>query len=537
MTQALDYPGGWPQPADAASAEAVYAPRRPVAVCFTMFWTLLALLSWMAGGIGIVTDMAWIGMTITCIAFVIAELVRFPRRLGIGGMVIFGGLILWFGMDYFKYWSGFAEPASLSGVGAGDLVPGDRETDFLTAKATFYTFLFFAFMHVGLLIRAGGWLPRLIASIPQPRHSGAMFGLILALFIFGLLPYFLFTNDPWYIAIYKDVVGMRSGGAQWTVGRTGTINFDWGGYVAQWLQIGSFAGLLAAFHAIFMAADPLTRLLCWVMYAYSFAYAFGTGSRGEVVYFTAPVAAMFFIKYQVSMLGWIRRGRFRAYVIALVIVAIAYVTSQIQGIYRMVGLEQVELEWEQISDPRDNTMFSHSLFVFRNIPDQHPHFFNRFPGHGAIVAIPQAVFYFTIGPIPRAIWNSKPIQPAMEWASKERSGVVTDVTWTGISSGIAGSWYATTGVLGMIQGAILWGWLIGCFDRVLWMTRNKPLILLVGLTFHATMFRTFRDPDYNLFYPLLIGLAALWVLSRLVEKQTDRLPDPYAPTPYPQYAY
>lgn len=36
-----------------------------------------------------------------------------------------------------------------------------------------------------------------------------------------------------------------------------------------------------------------------------------------------------------------------------------------------------------------------------------------------------------------------------------------------------------------------------------------------------TMFRTYRDPDYNLFYPLLIGIAALWLLCRFVQREVS----------------
>ena len=65
---------------------------------------------------------------------------------------------------------------------------------------------------------------------------------------------------------------------------------------------------------------------------------------------------------------------------------------------------------------------------------------------------------------------------------------------------------------------LLWGWLLAVFDRTLWLSRWKPIVLIIVLGLQVSMFRTFRDPDYNLFYPLLIGVVALWAVNLMIPK-------------------
>src|SRR5437763_1568872 len=57
--------------------------------------------SWFGGGIPILTDLAFAVLTALCTFFLIVELIRFPKRLGIGGILIFGGVLIWFCHDYF----------------------------------------------------------------------------------------------------------------------------------------------------------------------------------------------------------------------------------------------------------------------------------------------------------------------------------------------------------------------------------------------------------------------------------------------------
>jgi hypothetical protein len=74
-------------------------------------------------------------------------------------------------------------------------------------------------------------------------------------------------------------------------------------------------------------------------------------------------------------------------------------------------------------------------------------------------------------------------------------------------------------VAGLIEGGMLWGWLLAVLGRSLWQARAKPLIILVVMAGHTFVFRAFRDPDYQMIYPIMIGCAALWMLSMFSAKQ------------------
>ncbi len=504
-------------------------PRSRYLPLLPALFTVLAGISWAAGGIQMLTDVSWVGMLIFCTIYCIRELWVFPQRMGVGGLVLFGGLIIWFGWDYVNHWSGFSEGFQSAGINIVTSTNGSSVGAEVVAKTTYYIFLFSTCMTFGLLTRTRGtWLARLIAKTPQPANPNALFGVCVAMFLFGIMPYFLFTTEPWYEAMWKTFTLMRSGSAAWTVGRSsGAINFNWGGYVAQWLDVAVFAGLLAAFHAIFMTRNVPIRLVCGAMFLYSIGYAFGSGTRGAVVYCCLPVIAMVFVRYQGAIEGSTYGGK-RAYMFAIAAVLAMFVLMQLQRNYRNTGLNNVEISFETLGDPQDNTMFSHSIFVFSTVPEFSKPFFDRdFPGEGAIVAIPQSIFFFVIGPIPRALWNDKPVTPVIAWAAFARGAHGTDLSniTNSISTGLAGNWYALCGWAGVPQGGLLWGFLLSVFERSLWYGRRKAMIILISLAFQVTMFRTYRDPDYNLFYPVILAQVALWIVSRFVQRQSLDAPD------------
>ncbi len=115
-------------------------------------------ISWLAGGSHMFNDISWIAMTLVCIFYAILELKAFPHRLGVGGIVLFLGILGWFCWDYLQYWS--------AGAGGPDIV-GQR-TSFqlhystrLLAKATFMHFLFFTMATIGLIHGTRFVMPRM----------------------------------------------------------------------------------------------------------------------------------------------------------------------------------------------------------------------------------------------------------------------------------------------------------------------------------------------------------------------------------------
>lgn len=500
-------------PSPAVQADAQPLPRPMWLPVFPAIATVLAGISWAADGVVALNDLSWVILTLACAVYCLMELKAFPRRMGVGGLVLYGGVIAWFSVDYFKYWSGYFG----TGLDDNPMTPGGATT-LVLSKTCFFHMLFITGMSIGMLIPKGKWLVRLIVNTPHPHKPQTLLGVIVALFVFGLLPYVFFNSEPLLMAIWHQMTALRAGTTYWTVGRSGgALNYSWGAYIVEWTWVGQFAGMLAAFYAIFMAKSGIAKVGCWIMWLYTLGIAFGTGTRGEMLYVCSPVAGMFFIKYQTWLRHWVAGHRLKSYLLAGAVVLGMHLMIQVQTRYRGVGFWAVEFSEVNFTDPRDNTMFSTSLFVFQNVPEYVTPFFERdFPGEGIIMAIPQAVFYFVTGPIPRAIWHSKPFNPAFEWGSLSRTGAESYAQTTTISTGLVGNWYALCGPIGMIEGALLWGWLLAVFDRALWLARWRPLILVLVLALDVSMFRTFRDPDYNLFYPLLIGISALWAINYVI---------------------
>src|SRR5689334_188574 len=60
--------------------------------------------SWAAGGSPLLTDAAWVIIAFICLCYVIREMALFPQRFGIGGLILYGGTLMWFCYDYFSHW-------------------------------------------------------------------------------------------------------------------------------------------------------------------------------------------------------------------------------------------------------------------------------------------------------------------------------------------------------------------------------------------------------------------------------------------------
>ncbi|MHC4108107.1 MAG: hypothetical protein ACYSTY_08485 [Planctomycetota bacterium] len=475
-----------------------------------------AAISWMAGGSQFLNDVSWIVMTLVCAFCLMLELKAFPYRMGVGGVVLFTGVLGWFCWDYLAVWCLGGEEA------VGLRFTGDVR---VLAKATFAHMLFITMATIGLLIRRGEWLPRLIAKTPQPANPRVLLTIIVGLFLFSLLPYVFFTNVPWYQAIWDELSVFRQAGREtatiWTVGRTGRLNVAWGGYVAFWLELGTFAAVLAAFYALFMTRHWPAKALCWAIWMFAMARSLTSGSRGEIVQVAAPLLAMLFIRYQSQVLEhvqWLQRNRFKAYTVCLGLLLTFYGLMQFQAYNRYRGsgiaVTEASLDFEQYVNPQGNMKFSESLLIFELVPETRPFFYNRFPGEAWVRPIPQTVFEFIISPIPRALWQNKPVDQAIDWYNIERGGAVhVGKTGATVSQGLVGWFWLRYGIAGVIEGGLLFGWLLLVIDRAILLSRHKPLILIIALGLAAFMFRSFRDLRWFQLNDLIVGIAALWMLS------------------------
>ncbi len=348
-----------------APPQVMPAPRSRWAPLVFVLPMVLCAASWAGGGIPLLTDIGFIILTAICFAFCLIELVKFPRRNGVGALMLYGGIIIWFCFDYLFYW--LPNDFTLSPI------PPDT-----VAKAAMLHCLFVMMMSIGLLLPYGKWIQRQILKLPEARSEGYYFFLVLLFFFLGILPYILFTQDSIIDVFRKSFTQMRGGGydpIRWTVGRTGNVNYNWGGYVAQWVDAGYLGGLFAAFYAVLIAKHWPSRLVGWGIWSFWMLMAYGTGTRGQVVFMGLPVIALLYIKHQGLAALAQKKFSLKAYRTPLILLAIVFSVVQFQGAMRNAREDERAIEQVDFLKVSGNHMFSEGLLGYYLIPETRPFFY------------------------------------------------------------------------------------------------------------------------------------------------------------------
>lgn len=459
--------------------------------------TALCAISWSGNGIPFLTDLGFVTLALLCAVFLVVELTRFPQRFGVGAFVLFGGVLVWYCHDFFYRWFGY------DGHG---VYPA-----WVIAKAAFLVSLVTLAMVVGLNIRAGRWLPRLACLIPEAGSGAFYLWLLLILCAMGLLPYFLFVREPPHLAIYHDMVGMRSGDrAAWTIGRSGNYNMSWGAYALHLLDIGYFSGMVGSFYATLVARRLPGKVIGWAVWIFWTLMAFGSGTRGYVVAVVVPAMGFLYIKYHLEAASQLRRTSLKAYVVTVSLALAMLALVQFQGMFRNARAEQRQWTNVDVSKPSGNHMFSEGLLAAQTVPSEVPFFANRFIGEGPLRVLPDLIVSGALHPIPRALWPDKPRDAAWEWYNRRFTGERTRSFNTTIAPGLAVAQYMRYGIAGMCVFGVLFGWLLGCTERLLRSANGRPVQILTSLALSVWLFRCFRGGlGWMEFYALVIGLAAL----------------------------
>jgi len=485
---------------------------------------MLAAASWLMNGQPWLTDLAFVILTGICILYVAIELYKFPQRFGIGGLVLFGGTLIWFSHDYFSHW-----------LGHSHFNENAQYTAEVIAKAVFCHTMFVMMMAFGLLIPFHRLFTKPIHAIPEPNSPNFYFWMILGLFAVGLSPYILFTRGNPIDSIIADMfAGRAGGGARWTVGRTGNVNYSWGAYAAILLQLGQIGGQLAVFYALLVARTPGKKIVSWAIWFFWFGLAFGSGSRGQVVYMALPAVALLYLKYQSIAAMYMRRISKRAYIYAGVAVILVLFVVQFQGYFRTLGFtsEHADVSRVSLTQLRGSSMFSEGVLGYALIPEFEDFYYNRIPGETLIRPIPQTAYWFAVGPVPRALWKTKPIDPVWEWYNLAFTQGRHGISGTTISQGLVGYWYFRYGIAGIIQGGLLIGWLMSVAEKSLQTSEGKPIRILISLAIATWLFRIFRGVNFNSLYPIIIGGIALYIMIKVINSMLGGQPQGQAATQY-----
>jgi hypothetical protein len=452
----------------------------------------------------VLVDFAFLTLTILFSIFLFGDLRRFSDRFGMGGIVLFAGVLIWFCYDYFCTWFMVWAP-HWHGVMPAKVI----------ASAGFAHMIYILCMVIGIRIRFGRLFSQLLTKFPEPPSPSNYFWVVIVSQIIGLMPYFVFTAEPFYMAIYHSIALGRSGSAAWTVGRTGNVNYSYGAYVAQILDVGGGGAILAMFCVIFLRINIFKKLLCIMIWLLWVATGFGTGTRGEIVKMVMPVVAFVFIRYHVQAQEYLHKFSVRAYAFVAIILFLAVIIIQVQIRYRNQGFENLSLNDVSLTKIEGNAMFSSSLIGFALIPEVHDFFYNNYPGQTVVMPIPNFIVWAAIAPMPRAFWTTKPIDPSWKWYNAVSTGRSTlgggTVEGTTISEGIVGYWYFRFGLPGVIEGGLFMGWLMGIIERALYNNNGRPFAFFAALALLTWMFRTYRDADLQDLADAMVVLGGLMI--------------------------
>ncbi len=464
----------------------------PLMICF---------MSWQAGGIPTLTDLGFTILSILLGIFLCAEFFRFPVRFGIGGLVLYGGSLCWFCQDYFTNW--FRHDFSNSVVD----VPA-----WVIAKAATMHAFFIMMMCIGLNLKFGRWAEKLLLCVPDPMDTRFYLYLVLIMFAIGVSPYCIWNAEPFYMCIFHAAFGGWTGPPQMTVFRDGNLNYHWGAYVAQIIQVGQVGGIFAIMYSLMIARSWIGRIGSFLIWLFWTLGAVSSDRRGGVAFALLPPIALLFIKYQAASAARFKRFSAKSYIVCgLLTVGLLWVV-QYQITFRGTGFVGADLSKVELTKNQGNTMFSEGLLAYKLIPDEVSFFRDKYPGQAALQPIPQTILDFFIGMIPRALWNNKPIDPLWEWYNRVFLHVANGTSGTTISHGMVGTWYFTYGIWGVIEGGLLVGWCMGISERALQQSEGKPIGILMSLAFATWIFRTYRDWIYIDLYGLVLGGIAMYIL-------------------------
>lgn len=497
MSEMAYYEGNAPD----APVTPARASLTPLGIIALLLATLLGAFSWQAGGLTELSNAAFILLTFCSAIFLLREMLYFNVEFGLGKIVFYAGVLIWFCQDYFANWF-FYSP--------------DRMVEaWVIGKSTFYHCLFVLCVTLGLQLQGIPRFTRWMLSIREPRSPRAYFPTIILTTILGLLPLLLFSNENFFVSVYKSIVAGRGGGGpELLLGRTGNFNYNWGAYIFRLYDVGNAGAIFAAYYVLFMSRSRAQNIVCGLIWTFWLLMGFGTGARGQVVMLIVPAASFIYLRYQLQAATLLRRISWRAYVYAAMALGCGFVLAQIQIAFRNQGYTEVHLQEVEFAKPQGNHMFTEGLTGFKLVPDVQPYFYNTVPGEMVIAPLPVEAFFFAIHPIPRALWNSKPADPAWEWYNQVVAN--TGQEGTTISHGLVGHWYFRYGIFGIIEGGLLFGLLLRSIEEAFRQSALRPMTVFLTAGLLMVFFRMFRNFMPMDFYALLVGLAVMWVALRIM---------------------
>ncbi len=497
-------------PRVAALPLASQAQRPKTAPFFLLPSVVLTGIAYMGGGNPTLSDMGFLWMTLCCVFFLLIELKHFKTRQGWGAATFYFGVLIWFAHDYMTHWYqcnwALWPPEYMPTVG----------------KMAFLYCLFITLMAFGMTLPVKDGAVRFLLRYPEPNTLEILFWFALITLVINIGYEACFSYADLITTFKSRYFGGRQGQIGTSLGGLGAINTSFTAYVTMFsmvVNIGAIAGIAYAFFS--PRATRWKQLLMALIWCHSFMLGFGGGTRTALLGVLAPLIAFLVVKS-------LRQPTFFKKVLPFILVgaAVTFVMMQVQTHNRMdrngFNLEDAQDE-KNLSKIEGNTMFSEALDDYIRIPDEKPFFYSDYPVEGAVRAIPEMFFWFAIAPVPRPglalLGIEKPIDKAWSWRARagDTSGATNVINGTTCSYGLIGAWYFRFGLIGMMEGAILMGWLYAWTERLIrsaTLGSLRLMTLIIGFLMLSTLFFFSRDIVFPAIWPpILLFIALAWLIK------------------------
>ena len=179
--------------------------------------------------------------------------------------------------------------------------------------------------------------------------------------------------------------------------------------------------------------------------------------------------------------------------------------TQLQFVYRDVGLNRRAADTQQFKSLDTNGQFSALLYAIYLIPSHHEYFMEP------------AEPYFLIHWVPRTLWPTKPIMKS--WTYYNASYV--HGYWFNVTPSLLGQYHINWGLSGVLFVGAWFGLLTSAADHLMTMVdvrRSRAVAIVVGV-FYAFLVASFRFYSPIYFAYVLFAFLGMITITRHVPEE------------------
>jgi oligosaccharide repeat unit polymerase len=354
-------------------------------------------------------------------------------------------------------------------------------------RALLYAGIFLAALCVGYIVPAYPGVKRFFSHMPANTNDNRGFWLTFAIYLCGVIPF-----------VYIAGGSLTEFSRLLLAGYSPDVEVGWrrGMLGDEQAFLKSFARLLhltVPFLGTYLVRRPLAvwkKVLLAMMTASLWMLIFFSGERRVLAFIVlGPLLYVFFITTKKTRKKW--APVFVVAVLALFWAMQAQVQFRAGGFY---DFNASVIETNPIEMHRDN-----NFYWFATAVNTMPSAYN-FTDEWVFVQV------FT-HPIPRFLWPGKPYSSGFPFVQWEEMGASLTIS-------VVGELYVGQGVLGILVGGLIYGWIAKCWDQLLGFLDKGyqiNLIYSLGLTLLLLSVRSFGDLVVNWYVLVIVVLALRYV--------------------------